>query len=119
MPPNKTRVIPPALPPCPDQIPIAKPISPCAKLEIPNNDTNDMATHPLQQGDESKLQQDISCKKRNLTAPDLGNNNQGIDSNAKARKYGPLREGRLVNTKVYQDRPSREGKLMNTKILQD
>ena len=71
------------LPPRPAQIPIAKPTLPCAKVNIPTNNMNDMGTHPFNQGNTSKLQWDISSKKTNLTAPNPGNNSQGTNSNIK------------------------------------
>ena len=119
VPPDKPRGNTPPLPPCPDQIPIAKPTSPCTKVEIPTNNSNDMGIHPLHQSDASKLQRDISGKKINYTAPDPGNISQGKYSNTKACNDWPFIEGKLINTKVFQDQPSREGELMNTKIILD
>ena len=65
---------------------IAKPKLAFTKLEIPNNDTNDMGTHPFHQSNASKLQRDVSGKKINLRVPDPGNNIQGIGSCTKVRK---------------------------------
>ena len=63
-----------------------KPTLSYAKVEIPTNDANDMGIYPFHKGDTSKLKQDISVKRRNITDPDLGNNSQVIYSNTNARK---------------------------------
>ena len=98
--PDKPRGTPTPLPPLPSHMPIAKPTSTCTKVEISINNANDMGIHPFRQSDASKLQQDISGKKRDLTSPDPGTNSQVIDSNTKDRKDRPLRQVKLINTKV-------------------
>ena len=92
VPPDKLRGTPPALPPCPAQIPIAKPTWTCTWVEIPTNDANDMGIHPFHQRDASKMKRDIAGEKINFTAPDPGNISHGKDSNTKACKDRPSGE---------------------------
>ena len=75
-----------------------------------------MGIHPFHLSDASKLQQEIAVEKRNFTVPYPGNISQVKDSNTKAQKDQPLREGKIINTTVCQEQPSRQGELMNTKI---
>ena len=72
VPPDKTRVNPPTLPPRPSQILIAKPTLPCTWVEKPTNYANDMGIQSFHQSDASKLQRDITGKKISFTSPDPG-----------------------------------------------
>ena len=83
---NKSKGTTPPLLPRPSEIPIEKPTLPHPKVDIPTNYANEMGIHPFHQGNASKLQQDISGKKINLSAPDSGKNSQGKDSNTKDRE---------------------------------